>query len=565
MTEVEAALGRVQTQLGSGDYDLFRRLVNTHAAVAAILNSHRAMLARLRRLFGLSSSERSCDVLAGQDTAATDASAPSEDASAGAEAEPTSSEPAGAAPTERTKPKGHGRLAVSVYEAAEHIVVPHQNLQVGGACPDCRFGKLYDLKVPAQFLRIFGHPMLAGTCWDCQRLRCSSCLKIHTAKPPAEAQGPKFEESAVAMIALCRYSLGLPHNRIEGMQKHMKLPIPASTQCDVIYENAPAFEPVFAELERQGAQGELIHNDDTYGRVLAFMGERRAKLLQQGDLPDPERVGGFTTAILSITDEQPSLLFYTGRKYAGENLATLLEAREDELEPPMLMCDGLESRNLPKGHPVLASNCLTHGRRGFVEQLVNFPKECRHVIEELRKVYRADGQCKKARASPLERLAIHQRDSAPIMNELEKRMQAELDEKRVEPNSGLGKAYKYMLKRWDKLTLFLRKVGAPLDNNVCERALKMAIRHRRNSLFYRSERGAEIGDMFMSLIYTAELRGDNPFEYLTAVLRNEKAVAANPADWLPWTYRDTLARLAPQRGSAPASAQPTRVQAIGAP
>jgi transposase len=100
-----------------------------------------------------------------------------------------------------------------------------------------------------------------------------------------------------------------------------------------------------------------------------------------------------------------------------------------------------------------------------------------------------------------------------------------------------------MLKRWDKLTLFLRKPGVPLDNNVCEQALKMAIRHRRNSLFYRSERGAEIGDMLMSLIHTAQLRADNPFEYLTAVLQNEKAAAAHPADWLPWTYRATLARL----------------------
>ncbi len=154
------------------------------------------------------------------------------------------------------------------------------------------------------------------------------------------------------------------------------------------------------------------------------------------------------------------------------------------------------------------------------------------MIEELRKVYRADAQCKKARLSPVERLAVHQRDS-PIMHELRKRLQAELDEKRVEPNSDLGQAYKYMLKRWDKLTLFLRRAGAPLDNNVCERALKMAIRHRRNSFFYRSKRGAEIGDMFMSLIYTAELRGENPFEYLTAVLRNEKAVAENPADWMP--------------------------------
>ncbi len=542
MTEVEAALSRVQAQLGPADAELFRRLANTLVAVTAILSSHRAMLSRLRRLFGFSSSERSRDVLgqAGSDTA------PNDSETADASGEPASSEPPSASPPAADPPKrkGHGRLPVSMYGAATHVVVPHATLKVGGACPRCRFGKLFDLKVPAQFLHIFGQPMLTGTCWDCQRLRCSSCGEVHTAKAPAEAVGPKFDESAVAMIAFCRYSLGLPHNRLERMQKYMKLPVPASTQWEVTFEHAPVFEPVFSELERQGAQGDTMHNDDTHARVLALMGERRAKLLLEGDFPDPERVGLFTTAILSITNTLPILLFYTGRKYAGENLAALLEARDEDLEPPVLMCDGLDSRNLPKGHQVTPSNCLTHGRRNFVDEVVNFPSDCRHVLEELRKVYRVEAQYKKACLSKEERLAAHQRDSAPVMEALKAHMEADLRDKRVEPNSGLGKAYNYMLKRWDKLTLFLRKAGAPIDNNACERALKMAIRHRRGSLFYRSERGAEIGDMFMSLIYTAELRDENPVEYLTAVLRNEKAAAESPADWLPWTYRATLARIA---------------------
>jgi len=506
------------------------------------------MLARLRRLFGLSSSEKSREVLGkdkhGDKDAASNANG---SCTSGAGGDSDANESSDEAPPEGDasgKRKGHGRLPASVYKAATHIAVPHQKLHVGGGCPSCGFGKLFDLRDPAPYLRIVGQPLLAGTCWDCQRLRCSSCGRVHTAKPPTEALGPKFDESAVAMLALCRYGLGLPHNRIAHMQQHMQLPIPTSTQWDVIAQNAPAFEPVFDELERQGAQGDTMHNDDTYARVLAFMGERRAKLLRDGELPDPERVGLFTTAILSLADAQPILLFYTGRKYAGENLSSLLQARDQELQPPVLMCDGLESRNLPDGHTVTSANCLTHGRRNFVDQVVNFPHECQHVLQELRKVYRIEGACKKASLSKEDRLVVHQRDSAPIMNALKARMEEDLRDKRVEPNSGLGNAYKYMLKRWDKLTLFLRKAGAPLDNNACERALKMAIRHRRSSLFYRTQRGARTGDMFMSLIYTAELRGNNPFEYLTAVLRNEKAAAENPAQWLPWTYRATLAAIA---------------------
>jgi transposase len=542
----------VKAQLGQSDFDLFKRLLNTILAVTAILNSQRAMLARLRRLFGLSSSEKTRNLLGSPEDTTTPPDEPGTGPS-----EPDSSPSGQDGPCvdpKRNKRKGHGRLPTSMYEAATHVAVPHQSLLVGGACPACRSGKLYELKEPAQILRIFGQPLLAGICWDCQRLRCSACGAVHTARAPAEAQGPKFDESAAAMLALCRYSLGLPHNRLEKLQRNMKLPIPASTQWEVIEENALAFEPVFAELEKQAAQGEVVHNDDTYARLLAFMGERRAKLLHDAELPDPERVGLFTTAIVSITNDEPLVLFYTGRKYAGENLSALLEARATELEPPVLMSDGLDSRNLPTGHAVTASNCLAHARRGIVDQVVNFPKECRHVLEVLRKVYRVDAECKKGGLSRDERLARHQRDSAPAMQGLKAWIEDELAQKRVEPNSELGKAYKYMLKRWEKLTLFLHRAGVPIDNNVCERTLKMAIRHRRNSLFYRSERGAEIGDMFMSLIHSAELRAENAFEYLTAVLRHEKAAAASPVDWLPWTYRATIERMNQQAATAaPAS------------
>ena len=286
------------------------------------------------------------------------------------------------------------------------------------------------------------------------------------------------------------------------------------------------------------------------------MGVRRAQLLRDADLPDPERVGLFTTAIVSIANDTPIVLFYTGRKYAGENLAGLLEARDTDLQPPTLMSDGLDSRNMPAGHSVVASNCLVHARRGIVDQVINFPNECRHVLEQLRKVYIVEATCKKARLSREERLALHQCESGPVMRELHMWMLAELEEKRVEPNSELGKAYRYMLKRWDKLTLFLHRPGVPLDNNICEQTLKMAIRHRRNSLFYRSERGAEIGDMFMALIHNAELRGENAFDYLTAVLQNETAVAEAPAAWMPWNYREANARTTGQAEPprAPASA-----------
>jgi transposase len=85
--------------------------------------------------------------------------------------------------------------------------------------------------------------------------------------------------------------------------------------------------------------------------------------------------------------------------------------------------------------------------------------------------------------------------------------------------------------------------GAPLDNNICERALKMAILHRKNSIFYKTLNGARVGDLFMSLIHTCQLNGVNALDYLQTLSKHSAELAAAPEQWLPWNYRDTAAAL----------------------
>jgi hypothetical protein len=133
---------------------------------------------------------------------------------------------------------------------------------------------------------------------------------------------------------------------------------------------------------------------------------------------------------------------------------------------------------------------------------------------------------------------FHQQHSGPIMDQLHDWLEAELAEKRTEPNSGLGKAMTYLLRHWKGLTTFLRAAVTPVDNNICERALKRAVLHRKNALFYKTLHGAEVGDVFMSLIHTCQLCGANSFDYLTELQRHASELAANPADWMPRNYRD---------------------------
>ena len=537
--DIEAVLERAARLLSAEDNAVLQWLAVNRARLAKENRQHEATIAKLHRMLGWSNNEKTAKVLPPEEK-----KEPEQEATgANAEGAPAPKDkPPGGGATSPAKAKGHGRIPSSAYPGAQRFEIKHKCLSIGATCPKCEKGHLYGLD-PVDVLRIFGQAPLIARLWLLEHLRCSGCGDVFTAQAPEEAQGPKFSETAVAMMALLRYGNGQPLNRLDDLQGHLKTPVPASTQWGVVSQSAVLLKPVYDELVRLAAQSPLFHNDDTHVRILQFMGKRLAALLAKGELDDPERTGLFTTGIVAKAhDDKLIVLFFSGRKHAGENLADLLKRRAAELSPPIQMSDAL-NRNLPKGHSVVEANCLSHGRRNVVDQVSNFPEECRFLLEAFREVFRVDARCEAEKLSPDERLRVHQAESGPVMESIEAKARALLDEKLVEPNSDMGKALRYLLNHWDALTLFLRVPGAPLHNNLCERILKMAIRHRNNSLFYKTERGAAVGDLYMTLIETTVHAGENPFEYLTALQRFAKEVAQRPADWLPWTFRATLARL----------------------
>jgi hypothetical protein len=337
----------------------------------------------------------------------------------------------------------------------------------------------------------------------------------------------------------------LPWNRIERLERGLGIPLPASTQWEVVQRAAAQLEAAYTELIHQAAQGQVLYNDDTAMKVLELDdSERRKELDTDGDFEG--RTGTFTTGIVSTTDAHQIALFFTGQKHAGENLSALLAQRDAELSPPIQMCDGL-SRNVPAEFETLLANCIVHGRRNFVDVVANFDDEVRHVLETLAQVYRNDANATEQKLSAEERLRFHQDESGPLLSALRQWFTEQFEQRKVEPNGSLGGAIKYMTKHWDELTLFLRVPGAPLDNNICERALKKAILHRKNAMFYKTLNGAHVGDVYMSLIHTAELAKIDAFGYIVALLQHRAQVEEAPAEWMPWNYSLTLARIAAER------------------
>ncbi|MEA3397499.1 MAG: transposase, partial [Chloroflexota bacterium] len=279
------------------------------------------------------------------------------------------------------------------------------------------------------------------------------------------------------------------------------------------------------------AQGEIFHNDDTTIKIQS--------LIKENKQDSPVRKGIYTTGIVSIKDDRKIVLFLSGRNHAGENLNKVLAGRDTALQTPLQMCDAL-SRNTPSEFDTILAYCLVHARRYFVDAAMNFPEECLFVINTLAEVYHFDAEAKEQDMTPEQRLQYHLDNSAELMEELELWLDKQIEQKNVEPHSSMGNAIYYMLNHWEELTAFLRIPGAPLDNNICERALKKAILHRKNSLFYKSEYGAAVGDMFMSLIYTCEESGVSPFDYLTALQNHAEQVKTIPSEWMPWNFSTNL-------------------------
>lgn len=529
--ELVGIVERTKAALSDTEYDKLKTAIDTLVFLTQEVQTKGITIDRLRRwLFGASTEKTSHVVGEPTSDGNGDSGAPAEQG-----ANTTASE------TEKPKALGHGRNGADAYPGATKIPVPHAALHRGDHCPGCQTGKVYPLAEPEKLVRIVGMAPFDATLFEKERLRCNACGEVFTAESPPGVGEAKYDETAAGMIGVLKYGAGTPFNRIEKLQAGFGIPLPASTQWEIVDGAATRLEPAHEELIHQAAQGERLYNDDTNATILELCKKPTEK--DPADREGDERTGVFTSAIVAESEGHKIALFMTGHKHAGENLADVLARRAKSLGAPIQMCDAL-SRNLPGAFKTILAHCIAHARRKFVDVVNDFPVECQFLLETLAEVYKTDAEARAQSLGPEERLRLHQAQSAPRMEELKQWLHAQFDERKVEPNSGLGEAITYMLKHWSPLTLFLRVAGAPLDNNICERALKKAILHRKNALFYKTLHGARVGDLFMSLIHTAELNRQSPFDYLVALQRHADAVAANPSEWMPWNYRQAVARLA---------------------
>jgi transposase len=448
-------------------------------------------------------------------------------------------------------PKGHGRNGADAYEGASIIDVELPELNPGDTCPaEACDGRLYEVSEPGTLVRVSGAPLASATRYNLQKLRCGVCEIVYTAPLPEGVSDKKYDANFVAMLMINKYFMSVPLYRQDRLQHYLGIPLPASTQWDLMVAHEPMLKALYKALALDAANGLALCYDDTSVKIMSEI--KAAKLAEKGK---KSQHTCFTTGIVSLHEDHRSYLYITDNRTAGKCIAEIMALRDADLEPPIMMCDALPA-NIPQGISedlYILCFCLVHARRQFYELPNGYDDLADKVIGLIGTIY--DHEAHTKGYSPEKRLAYHIEKSIPVMEELKAYLEEQKSE--FEPNSVAGKAIDYILNRWTQLSQFLHQVHAPLDTNIVERALKLVIQVRKSSMFYKTLSSAAFASYVQSALYSAAQNELNPCDYMCALIENEQVVIQNPNAWLPWHYQETLKQSleanAKQNPSEPAS------------
>ena len=275
--ELNQLLERARERLSAEDYRKLKAAVDTLEYLTELVADKDTTIRHLRQLLLPAGTEKTKDVLA-QVGVVPMSSGRAERKPAGRPEQP-----------QPDPPSGHGRNGAEAFTGARQVQIPHPKLKHGDRCPECGQGNVYGQKDPKVLVRIVGQAPLAATVYWLERLRCGACGLIFTAQEPEGVGAEKFDETAAAMIAQLKYGSGTPFYRLEQLERHLGIPLPAATQWEMVEEAAEVIKPARDELVRQAAQGDVVHNDDTSMRVLRLLRD-----------PSDERTGVFTAALWQL-------------------------------------------------------------------------------------------------------------------------------------------------------------------------------------------------------------------------------------------------------------------------
>ena len=448
----------------------------------------------------------------------------------------------------KTDPKPEKKKELKQRKRPEPVkaeVVHHklEEFSKGDHCPECSSGKLYKFE-PASLVRVTSESPFKTKNHISERLRCNLCEKFFTAKLPKEvledgSPNQKYGYTARSLMSIYKYFSGMPFFRQETLQSIFHCHISASSIFDQSEQVANMIKPVFDHLKVLASSADHFYLDDTTNKILDAKPVLKKR---RGSNKEMLRTGVYSSGLIATLKDKDIVLFQTNIGHAGEFIDEILDRRKEDLPKPKLMSDAA-SQNKPSRREVIWCLCNAHARRQFFDLLDDHPEFCQKIVSYFDRIFENERIAKNKKLKDKKRLAFHKEQSFAIYQKIIAYAEEHLKEKKVEPNSNLGKAIKYLLKHKDGLMQFCFTPGAKLDNNKMEAMLKLIVLGRKNQYFFKSSVGAAVSDTILSVIATAKSAKINVFEYLTHLQRYSEEVRKNPDLWVPWNYSTTLENL----------------------
>ena len=429
-------------------------------------------------------------------------------------------------------------------------------------CPCCK-NKMHKQR-PKTRTYVLALPMLSTETHVSESYRCLSCDVQETANKRNDIANEcigRYHFSAVSSLATLRYQCGMASYRIENMSDALGIKVADSTQWYLFENTASIVQPFVCYLEKEVANAPKQHVDDTHNIILDLVKgieEEQEQALQQGKNPQKVRSGIHTTNLTGVFPEGQIVLYKTGLHHAGEILAQILSKRTID-EQIIIMADAASANiskiNLQENENIKIANCNSHTVRKFKDLADKETETARknriknhetseylnYFLFRYKTIFKNENLTKNM--TPKERLYFHQNNSLPLMLEMKNKIEQDIHNKIFEPNNETGKVYKYFSNHFIKLCAFCYFEGAPVCNNLSERMLKSIIRHRKNSLFFKTQIGATVADILTSILFTAKENNLNSVEYLRDLLIYQNLWKQNPKDWLPWNYLETINKI----------------------
>jgi transposase len=359
----------------SAEYaELAKMLIHGNAWMARQLELGQLSIAKLRKLFQIQGSEKA--------------------SSRKPQNDPASSTNKGSDDSDN---KGHGRNSADAYAGAEIIEIEHPELSPGDTCPaEACDGRLYEVSEPGAFVQVTGSPLARATRYNLQKLRCAVCEIIYTAPLPEGISDRKYDANFVAMLMINKYFMSVPLYRQDRLQSHLGIPLPASTQWDLMVAHEPMLKALYGAFTQDAANGVALCYDDTSVKIMSEI--KAAKLAEKGTKSEHTC---FTTGIVSLHEDHRTYLYITDNRTAGKCIADIMGQRDAQLDPPIMMCDALAA-NIPQGIAedlYILCFCLVHARRQFYELPNGYDDLADKVIGLIGTIYEHEAHTKGDKAT----------------------------------------------------------------------------------------------------------------------------------------------------------------------